>query len=117
MFDFEKLDIYQHLNRLSVDILKFMAEDIAIDVYYKKQLKEAILKSLYHLTESTGRMEITDKKNFIVSSRCAIFECVAILHVIDGVFNLAPDKYEDFYDRMTSASKMLLAMYRSFERK
>lgn len=117
MFDFEKLDVYQHIKRLSIDVLKSMAKNDKMDAFYKDQLKNAILKAQYDLAESTGRMNTSEKKKLLVSARCAIFESVAVLHVIDGLSMISLTAYEDFYDRLTSASKMLLAMYRSYDRK
>ncbi|KAA3620951.1 MAG: four helix bundle protein [Bacteroidetes bacterium] len=116
MFDFEKLDLYQHLKRLSVDILKFLATDKSIDEDQKQQFKDAVLKSLFLLAESTAKMKVPKKKDLLVASRSAIFESVAILQVIDGSCNVPPHTYEDFYDRLTTSSKMLLAMYRSYDR-
>jgi four helix bundle protein len=116
MFDFEKLDIYQHLKRLSIDILKFCADDPSNNLFYKDQLKEAVLKALFNLAESTARMNSGEKKKYLVNSRSAVFESVAILQIIDGMTGISLEKYEDFYDKLTSASKMLLAMYRSYDR-
>ncbi len=97
-------------------MLKFLASENEIDEGQKQQLKDTVLKSLYLLAESTGKMKIPEKKDYIIASRTAIFECVAILQVIDGLFQVPPHTYEDFYDRLTAASKMLLAMYRSYDR-
>ncbi len=97
-------------------MLKFLATNKSIEEVQKQQLKNTVLKALFLLAESTGKMKVPKKKDFLEASRCAIFESVAILQVIDGSGNVPPHTYEDFYDRLTTSSKMLLAMYRSYDR-
>ena len=113
MFDFEKLDVYQHLKSVTVDVLKFIAKEQSLDTYYKDQLKRASLSALLNLSEGTGRRTPADKKRFYTMSRSSIFEVVAIMEVMKDMALMDQTTYDKFYEGYTKASKMLLGMYRA----
>ena len=117
MFDFEKLEVYQHLKSTTIEVLKFIAANKISDDYLKDQLRRAALSALLNLSEGTGRRSPADKKRFYTTARSSIFEVVAILDVLRGINEIDSNQYHTFYDQYTQGSKMLLGMYRSFEAK
>ena len=115
MFDFEKLDVYQHLKSTTIDMLKFIAGNTISDPYLKDQLRRASLSALLNLAEGTGRRSPAEKKKYYTIARSSIFEVVAILDVLIGIDEIETVERNKFYEDYTKASKMLLGMYRSFE--
>ena len=114
MFDFEKLDVYQILKELNIGILKFLKSNNNIDPYLSDQWRRATLSISLNLAEGTGRMTPADKKRFYTIARSSVFECVAILDLIKEDIEI--EDWKRFYNSYEQISKMLLAMYRSFDR-
>ena len=113
MFDFEKLEVYQHLRELNADVFRFLAATPNLEDHLRSQFRRATLSAALNLAEGSGRMTKPDKKRFYTIARSSVFECVAIMHVIQDQGQMDEAIFNDFYTRYTTASKMLLGMYRS----
>ncbi|MBN1187353.1 MAG: four helix bundle protein [Bacteroidales bacterium] len=116
MFDFERLDVYQHVKELNVKVLKFIIGNKKMDDFVKDEWKKANMGIILHLTEGTGRLSNSDKKHFLTLSRSCVFECVAILETCTGLGYVDSSLYQELYDDYEKASKMLLGMYRSYDK-
>ncbi|MDQ3016230.1 MAG: four helix bundle protein [Bacteroidota bacterium] len=77
MFDFEKLEVYNRIEGVSAEILRFLFTNRQIDIFLKDQLKRAVVSVQLNLAEGTGRMTSPDKKHFYAMARSSLFECVA----------------------------------------
>jgi len=113
MFDFEKLNVYQVVRELNLKVLTFLNKASGIDKYIVDQWKRASLSILTNLAEGTGRMSHQDKKHFYTMARGSLFECAALLDLLNTMDAIDKDFYNDIYESYEQASKMLLAMYRS----
>jgi four helix bundle protein len=116
MFDFEKLDIYQVLRDLNHRVFSFLNEDKKIDPLIKDQWKKASQSSVLNLAEGTGRMTVPDKKHFLTISRGSIFNSVALMQQVFDLGQIEAKLYEEMYGKYEQASKMLLGMYRSYDK-
>jgi len=117
MFDFEKLEVYQHVNQTNVKVLKEIGNNTGGDPYLMDQWKRASLNSLLNLAEGTGRMSPKEKSHYYTVARSAVFESVAILNILRDLGSIAPDTYDDLYQDYERCSKMLLGMLRSYAQK
>jgi four helix bundle protein len=116
MFDFEKLDIYQVLRDLNFKVFSFLNKDQKVDPFIKDQWKKASQDSVLNLTEGTGRMTASDKKHFLTLSRGAVFQSVALMQQVFDQGQIEAKLYEELYEKYEQASKMLLGMYRSYDK-
>jgi four helix bundle protein len=116
MFDFEKLDIYQLLRDLNYKVFSFLNDDQKIEHRVKKQWKKASQSSVLNLAEGTGQMATSDKKHFLTVSRGSIFQCVAIMQQLFDQGQIETKLYEELYEKYEQASKMLLGMFRSYDK-
>ena len=116
MFDFEKLDVYQMVKEQNVKVLVFLRNQAEIDIYLVDQWKRASMSSLLNLAEGTGRMTDSDKRHFLTISRGSIFECVAILDLLKNLSYIPQPVYDEFYNKYEQISKMLLGMFRSYNK-
>jgi four helix bundle protein len=116
MFDFEKLDIYQVLRDLNFRVFTFLNEDKKIDQNIRDQWKKASQSAVLNLAEGTGRMTTEDKKHYLTISRGSIFESVALMQQVFDQGNIDAKIYEELYAKYEQASKMLLGMYRSYDK-
>ncbi len=113
MFDFEKLEVYQKANTLNISILKYLHRSKNIDPILKDQLKRATLSIVLNLAEGTGRVSAAEKKRFYTISRSSVFECVAVLEVLNGCHKLDRKSFDEYYSCYEEISKMLLSLYRN----
>lgn len=113
MFDFEKLDVYNHLRTLNKEVLRFLLSDDKIDPYLKDQWKKATIGAAINLAEGVGRISDADKKHFFTISRGSVFESVALMQTVQDLDQITPSVYDDFYAQYETVSKMLLGLYRS----
>ena len=116
MFDFEKLDIYQVLRDLNYKVFSFLNDDKKVEPMVKDQWKRASQSAVLNLAEGTGRMTTSDKKHFLTVSRGSIFECVALMQQIFDQGQIETKLYEELYGKYEQASKMLLGMFRSYDK-
>jgi four helix bundle protein len=113
MFDFEKLDVYNHLRTLNKEVLKFLFSNTKIDPYVKDQWKRATLSAAVNLAEGVGRISDADKKHYFTISRGSIFESVSLMHIVIDLDQMSQDEFSNFYNQYETVSKMLLGLYRS----
>lgn len=116
MFDFEKLDVYQKIKRLNVKVFVFLKKLKSLDPYINDQWKRASLSILLNLAEGTGRISNADKKHFITIARSSVFESVAILDFLKESGEIEESDFISLYADYETVSKMLLGMYRSYNK-
>ncbi len=116
MFDFEKLEVYQIARVLNKKVLMHLYSNKNLDLFIKEQWKRATLSIVLNLAEGTGRITNADKKHFYTISRGSVFECVALLETVHDLELIDMEKFKDFYSGYEQLSKMLLAMFRSFDK-
>jgi len=109
MFDFEKLNLYQRIRVVAVEIYKFSVVNQNIDSVLKDQLKRSSSSVMLNLAEGTGRVSAADKKRFFVIARASVFETVCIIQMLYDLKVLEEFKYKSWYSKYEEISKMLLA--------
>jgi len=113
MFDFENLDVYKKAKELNKDVLSFLKENKQIDSYIRDQLKRASISIVINIAEGSGKFSKPDKRNFYIISRGSVYECVSLLELIFGEDQISKDKFDDFYQKFETLSKMLLGLINS----
>lgn len=89
MFDFEKLTVYQKSKTFNSKIRTFVKE-ARLDPTTKDQLRRASFSIVLNLAEGSGRFTKPDRRNFFAIARSSIFECVAILDVLNDEREIDP---------------------------
>lgn len=117
MFDFEKLDVYQVVKEQNNKVLLFLSENHGIDELLVKNWKEASLGIVLNLAQGTGRKNPNEKKQFLTLARGFVFESAAILQIVKDFDQIEDTRYLELYEGYEKASKMLLGMFRSYNRR
>jgi four helix bundle protein len=117
MFDFEKLDVYQVVREQNVKVIQYLNSAHEIDPLLKDHWKRSSLNSVLNLAEGTGRKNTDEKKDFLTAARGNIFESATILQTLKDLGTVDEITYMEFYDGYEKASKMLLGMYRSYNKR
>jgi len=114
MFDFEKLEIYKKSKTFNRAIQKVILS-VNPDSTTKNQLRRASLSIVLNIAEGSGRNSKSDKRHFFVISRGSVFECVAILDILNDEQKLGKEQFGWLYFQAEELSKMLFAMIKSLE--
>ncbi|PIY02788.1 MAG: four helix bundle protein [Bacteroidetes bacterium CG_4_10_14_3_um_filter_31_20] len=117
MFDFEKLDVYTVVKDQNNKVIRFLNSNQEIDALLKDYWKKSSLSSVLNLAGGTGRKNTEEKKDFLISARDNIFECASILQTVKDLEWVDEILYQELYEGYEKASKMLLGMYRSYNKR
>lgn len=113
MFDFEKLDVYKKTKELNKEVLKFLKENKQIDSYIRDQFRRASISTVINIAEGSGKFSKADKRNFYIIARGSVYECVSLLEITLEESQIAKEKFQDFYQKFETISKMLLGLINS----
>jgi len=113
MFDFERLDVYRKAKELNKEILKFLRENKQIDSYLRDQLSRASISIAINIAEGSGKFSKADKRNFYTIARGSTYECVSLLEIIFEENQITKEKFDSFYQKFETLSKMLLGLINS----
>jgi len=113
MFDFENLDVYKKAKELNKEILRFLKENKQIDSYLRDQLRRASISMVINIAEGSGKFSKADKKNFYITSRGSVYECVSLFEIIREENQISEDLFKYFYLKFETISKMLLGLVNS----
>ena len=114
MFDFEKLDVYKKAKAFNADVRQFI-NTTKLDSCTNDQLRRAAFSIVLNLAEGTGRFSKPDRKNFFIIARSSVFECVAILDVLEDESIIGESAFRGFYDQAEELSKILYAMIKNLQ--
>ena len=117
MFDFEKLDVYQLVKAQSARVHFFLQKNKNLDPFIADQWKRASLSIFLNLSEGTGRMSDADKKHFLTIARGSVYECTAIIDLLKTINEIDENTFTELYTTYEQMSKMLLGMYRSYNKR
>ncbi|MBI2252902.1 MAG: four helix bundle protein [Armatimonadetes bacterium] len=113
-FGFEKLDVYQQgLEFVNLCFNLTKEFDNKIQFSLGDQLRRASLSIVTNIAEGVGRKHEKEKKQFFQTSLASCFECVAILTICTNQKQINEEKFNDFYERCYSISKMLSKLIKS----
>ncbi len=116
MFDFERLDLYKVCKELNIKVFNYIRQSSHIDPFIIDQWKRASLSILLNLSEGVGRIKNNDKQHFFTIARGSVFESVAILDFLKSSDQIEEDFYQEAYVGYEQLSKMLLGLYRSYNK-
>jgi four helix bundle protein len=77
-FEFRDLDVYKNSKQF-YSMIQSLVESEAVDKTLEDQLLRAALSISLNIAEGYGRFHPNDKKNFYITSRASVNECVACL--------------------------------------
>ncbi len=112
LFDFQKLDVYRKAQRFYVEC-KCITRNKTIERHVKDQLSRASYSIVLNIAEGSGRKSPADRRNFFTISRASIFECVAIIDMLNLENILDKQSYRNQLVQASELSKMLYTMIRN----
>jgi four helix bundle protein len=112
MFDFQKLEVYKKAKVFHLDC-KGLILNRKLDSYVKDQLGRASFSVILNIAEGSGKFSKPDRKNYFVTSRGSVFECVAIFDILCEQETLSKEEFDAFITKADELSRMLYAMIKN----
>jgi len=112
MFEFQKLEVYKKSKSFHVDCKNLILSK-ELDNYVKDQLGRASLSITLNIAEGSGKFSKADRRNFFVTSRASVFECVAVLDILCDQNVISDEEFTPFSDKAEELSKILFAMIKN----
>ena len=114
MFDFEKLVVYQKAKEFHLANDEILKAPI-IKTTARQQLHRASLSVILNLAEGSGRFTKKDRKNFYIISRSSVFECIAVLDVLQNSELISAESYNLQYQKGEELSRIILALIKALD--
>jgi len=106
MFDFEKFPVYLQSEKL----YHLLTKDVFSKNFNKNlkdQLQRASSSILLNIAEWAGKYSKADKKNYYLTARWSVHECVAILRILRLDKIIWEENFSQLYVLLEEISKML----------
>ena len=116
MFEFEKLDVYKLAMEFCQDVEGILREIPKTEFALLDQLKRASLSVPLNIAEGSGRWHDNEKRQYCFISRGSVFECVALLSLVEMKKLISVDKHARLREKLKRLAQMLTKLAQSFSR-
>ncbi|MBK7887418.1 MAG: four helix bundle protein [Bacteroidetes bacterium] len=109
MFPFQNLEVYKksklfHLHCKEIILTR------KLDSYVRDQLGRASFSVPLNIAEGSGKFSNADRRNYYVTARGSVLECVAVADILCDIGILNQDEFVTIYNQADELSRMLFAM-------
>jgi four helix bundle protein len=108
-FDFRNLEVYKKAKEFHLESIKLL-EVIKPTNYEKDQLGRASMSIVLNIAEGSGKFSKPDRRRFYVIARASVFECVAILDLLNDKNKLSQNEFETMLRLADELSRILFKM-------
>ncbi len=112
MFDFEKFTVYTKSEEYYQIVLKEVFSK-KINNNLKDQLQRASTSILLNIAEWSWKYSKADKKNYYITARWSVFECVAIIRILKIEKVISEEVFQKLYNNLEEIGKMLSGLINS----
>jgi four helix bundle protein len=112
MFDFQNLEVYKKAKLFHVNCKNIIFKN-KIDRYVVDQLGRASFSVPLNIAEGSGKFSKRDRKNYFTTSRASLFECVAVLDILNDYDNISESDLERLIKDADELSRILYAMIKN----
>ena len=112
MFDFQNLEVYKKAKTYHINCKKVI-ELYSLPSYVKNQLGRASLSIALNIAEGAGKFSKPDRRNFFITARASVYECVAILDILHDEQIIPDDIFNDYLKMADELSRILYTMIKN----
>jgi four helix bundle protein len=116
MFDFQKLEVYKKSKVFYTDC-KLVLSGKQVERYVVDQLQRAAFSVILNIAEGSGKFSKPDRKNYFITARASVFECVATIDVLYDEKQMLQAEFDKLMLQADELSKMLFAMIKNLRHK
>ena len=117
VFPFEQLEVYKKAFQANQKVYRLLKANKQIPPYAKNQLGRASLSIVLNIAEGSGKYSPKDRRNFYVTARGSVFECVSMICFLYAEEELSRDVKDDLYAALDEISRILYVMIRNLATK
>ncbi len=114
MFDFQKLEVYKKSKTFYTDC-KLVLSGKNVERYVVDQIQRAAFSVILNIAEGSGKFSKPDRKNYYITARASVFECVATLDVLCDEHQITQTEFDKLMLQADELSKMLFAMIKNLD--
>jgi four helix bundle protein len=112
MFDFRNLEVYKKAKLFHVNCKNVILKN-KLDRYVVDQLGRASFSVPLNIAEGSGKFSKRDRKNYFTTSRASLFECVAVLDILNDFDKISESDFERLIKDADELSRILYAMIKN----
>jgi len=112
MFEFQNLEVYKKAKTFHLEC-KGLILNRKLDSYVKDQLGRASFSIVLNIAEGSAKFSKPDRRNYFVTSRGSVFECVAVLDMLCEQGIIGKEEFEVFIKKADELSRILYAMIKN----
>jgi four helix bundle protein len=112
MFDFQNLEVYKKAKLFHVNCKNVILKN-KLDRYVVDQLGRASFSVPLNIAEGSGKFSKRDRKNYFTTSRASLFECVAVLDILNDFDKISESDFERLIKDADELSRILYAMIKN----
>jgi four helix bundle protein len=112
MFEFQNLEVYKKAKSFYLDCKRLTANN-KLDIHIKDQLRRASFSIALNIAEGSGKFSKADRKNYFVTARGSVFECVAVLDILCEEKLLSMEDFESQLKKADELSRILFTMIKN----
>lgn len=112
MFEFQNLEVYKKAKAFHLES-KQLIHSIKPDKTTKDQLSRSSFSIALNIAEGSGRFSKPDRRNFFIISRGSVFECVAIIDILQDQNLIEKSKFESMLQKADELSRILFTMIKN----
>ena len=112
MFDFQNLEVYKKAKLFHVNCKNVILKN-KLDRYVVDQLGRASFSVPLNIAEGSGKFSKRDRKNYFTTSRASLFECVAVLDILNDYDKISESDFERLIKDADELSRILYAMIKN----
>jgi len=112
MFDFQNLEVYKKAKLFHVNCKNVILKN-KLDRYVIDQLGRASFSVPLNIAEGSGKFSKRDRKNYFTTSRASLFECVAVLDILNDYDKISESDFERLIKDADELSRILYAMIKN----
>jgi four helix bundle protein len=116
MFDFQKMEVYKKSKTFYTDC-KLVLSGKNVERYVVDQLNRAAFSVILNIAEGSGKFSKPDRKNYFITARASVFECVATIDVLCDENQIQQAQFDQLMSQADELSKMLFAMIKNLDSK
>ena len=112
MFEFQNLEVYKKAKAFHLDCKSLILAN-KLDNYVKDQLGRASFSIVLNIAEGSGKFSKPDRRNYFVTARASVFECVAVLDMLHDTELINKDTFENYLKKADELSRILYSMIKN----
>ncbi len=115
MFNFQNLDVYKK-SRLFHVACKTILKQHKPEKYVTDQLGRASFSIVLNIAEGLAKTTNADRRNYFTVARGSVFECVAVLDILNDEHRLSEEQYHTNIGLADEISRMLYMMIQNLRK-